>query len=376
MEGWACTKEILIAGLGQYTRAWGTTFDPNAPLSMPDYVREEATVDIPDGVPYLATDKTSYAQGEPIMVTAYGAGFDWVGIVKKGETEALRWWHLAPVGIHVKAWSGKAFDATRLPANGTHSGPLTPGAYTIVLLKDNKTIADGEFVATVDITVTSDTYEFKAPSSDPVIHVNFDGKAEDSCGNATVTPTGNVTYTEGYKGQGAIVGKTNYLSIPGYNPGNESFTIAVWVKVNEITGDPALFATKDWTHGKKVGFAFAINGTSNLHANIGDGAEHRIDIKPTLPNGTLNTWVHYTMVVDRTAHEMKVSINFGEFETVTIPPELVNAPYEGLGALVIGQDATGNYPQGSMTCVVDEFMVFEKALTQAEVTALGASFNS
>jgi hypothetical protein len=29
-----------------------------------------------------------------------------------------------------------------------------------------------------------------------------------------------------------------------------------------------------------------------------------------------------------------------------------------------------------MTCVVDEFMVFEKALTQAEVTALGASFNS
>ena len=42
---------------------------------------------------------------------------------------------------------------------------------------------------------------------------------------------------------------------------------------------------------------------------------------------------------------MKVSINFGEFETVSIPAELVNAPYEGLGALVIGQDATGNYPQ-------------------------------
>ena len=73
---------------------------------------------------------------------------------------------------------------------------------------------------------------------------------------------------------------------------------------------------------------------------------------------------------------MKVSINFGEFETVSIPAELVNAPYEGLGALVIGQDATGNYPQGSMTCVVDEFMVFEKALTQDEVTDLGESFKS
>lgn len=31
------TKEILIAGLGQYTRAWGTTFDANAPLSVTDH---------------------------------------------------------------------------------------------------------------------------------------------------------------------------------------------------------------------------------------------------------------------------------------------------------------------------------------------------
>ena len=31
------TKEILIAGLGQYTRPWGTTFEKDAPLSMPDY---------------------------------------------------------------------------------------------------------------------------------------------------------------------------------------------------------------------------------------------------------------------------------------------------------------------------------------------------
>ncbi len=40
METWDCTKEILIAGLGQYVRAWGTTFDADAPLSMPDYPTE------------------------------------------------------------------------------------------------------------------------------------------------------------------------------------------------------------------------------------------------------------------------------------------------------------------------------------------------
>jgi hypothetical protein len=37
MEDWACTKEILIAGLNRYTRAWGTVFEADAPLSMPDY---------------------------------------------------------------------------------------------------------------------------------------------------------------------------------------------------------------------------------------------------------------------------------------------------------------------------------------------------
>ena len=37
MEDWDCTKEILIAGLGRYTRSWGTVFDADAPLSMPDY---------------------------------------------------------------------------------------------------------------------------------------------------------------------------------------------------------------------------------------------------------------------------------------------------------------------------------------------------
>ena len=31
------TKEILIAGLGQYTRAWGTTFDASAPLVVVDH---------------------------------------------------------------------------------------------------------------------------------------------------------------------------------------------------------------------------------------------------------------------------------------------------------------------------------------------------
>ena len=39
------TKEILIAGLAQYTRPWGTTFTEDAPLSIPDYIPSEAIKD-------------------------------------------------------------------------------------------------------------------------------------------------------------------------------------------------------------------------------------------------------------------------------------------------------------------------------------------
>ena len=36
-EEMASTKEVLIAGLGQYTRPWGTSFEADAPLSVPDH---------------------------------------------------------------------------------------------------------------------------------------------------------------------------------------------------------------------------------------------------------------------------------------------------------------------------------------------------
>ena len=173
-------------------------------------------------------------------------------------------------------------------------------------------------------------------------------------------------------GQGAVVGNGGYITLPDYDPGTDSFTITLWAKISDINGDPALFATKNWGSGANPGFALGIT-SSNLHANIGSGQGHRVDSKPSTPADFMNEWVHYTLVVDRDARQMKVSINFGQFYTVNIPTELVNAPYEGLGVLAIGQDATGAYGS-TMTCVVDEFMVFNRALTEADLAALAQSY--
>ena len=72
--------------------------------------------------------------------------------------------------------------------------------------------------------------------------------------------------------------------------------------------------------------------------------------------------------------EMKVSINFGAFKTVSIPANLINAPYGGEGALFIGQDAIGNYQHGKMTVTVDEFMVFDHALNSEDLSKLAESY--
>ena len=316
----------------------------------------------------LTVDKTSYTEGEAIMVTAYGTGKYRVGIAKKGATEFMRWWYLAPQADGVHAPVGEAFDLTTLPANGG-SGKLPAGDYTIYLFGNSGSIAEGNFLTRADLTITAAEGQTPAePSLTPTIHIDFDGNTNAAEDTVTALPHGNITYEEGKNGQAAVLGSA-YVSVPGFKPAG-SFTVMVWAKISNLTGDPALFATKEWAGGSNVGFALGVN-SDKLHANIGDG-ERREDMKPSLEGVDLSGWNHYTLVFDRDAREMRVSVNFGEFATCALPAELVNAPYEGTGSLVIGQDATGHYDHGSMTCIVDDFMVFDRALTQAELAELNA----
>ena len=152
MEDWACTKEILIAGLNRYTRPWGTTFDPNAPLSMPDYtppvVDEEDETDSSSATKSMTIDKTTYAVGESIIVTATGTGTDWVGIAPKGASGSHRWWYVTAVG------SGTPFDLLSTVDGKGDSGTLPAGSYEIRLIANDASWSTGTILASIDITIT------------------------------------------------------------------------------------------------------------------------------------------------------------------------------------------------------------------------------
>ena len=160
------TKEILIAGCGEYKRAWGTKFAADAPLSIPDYTvpAHKQPAAEPDTEPetqpsvtpdeHLTTDKTTYKVGEAIMVTAVGSGTDWVGIAKKGSDGSMRWWYLDPVSGYVNVGSGVPFDAVNSEANYNTEDPLTAGTYVIAIVRNDQPFSSGDYIATVEITIT------------------------------------------------------------------------------------------------------------------------------------------------------------------------------------------------------------------------------
>ena len=105
----------------------------------------------------LKTDKTTYVEGEDILITAIGEGKDWVGIYQKGETignpgnggvSSIRWYYVAQNG-NVSGQIKNIFDSEYVERNSLANLPA--GEYTIYLLKN-----DGyEIVSQVDISITA-----------------------------------------------------------------------------------------------------------------------------------------------------------------------------------------------------------------------------
>ena len=203
-------------------------------------------------------------------------------------------------------------------------------------------------------------------NQDLTTYLTFDGNITDECGGATAS-SGTLTFTEGYFGQSVML-DNGYVSIPNYAPGTDSFTVSLWVNTKGVTSDPSLFANKDWGGGKNPGYILSINEGGGLKFNVGD-SENRADLEVALPADFRYGWMHIALVVDRTAEEVKIAVDFGEFNTLSLPEALSADSFDALDVLNIGQDGTGSY-DAALTASVDEFMVFDGALTQEDLAKL------
>ena len=120
----------------------------------------------------LTTDKTTYLEGEPILVTAKStnsSGKDWVGIMQKGNTEGVSiYWDYLNVMT-------ENYDISK----ATHKGKdmqayynLPAGEYTIILMPNDLTIKKGydQILKMVDITIKENpNNDETTPSAPPAL---------------------------------------------------------------------------------------------------------------------------------------------------------------------------------------------------------------
>ena len=201
-------------------------------------------------------------------------------------------------------------------------------------------------------------------------YLTFDGDITDECGAAT-TKGGKLYFVEGYFGEGAAL-EDGYVSIPNYAPGTDSFSVSLWVKTTGVTSDPSLFSNKDWRNGRNVGYILSINDKGMLKFNVGTGSD-RVDMETRLADDYVQGWMHIALVVDRAAGVVKVSTDFGKFQTVTLTDALKDASFNAFDTLNIGQDGTGSY-EASLAATVDEFMIFDGVLTEEHLASLAAYY--
>lgn len=119
----------------------------------------------------LTVSKSSYAEGEAIMVSAIGSGTDWIGIYRVGAGHSIRWTYVdtAKGG----PGSGKEVNLRTVPnVNGGEPVDLPAGTYIIRLMANDSsdfanciamaTITIGNGMADTDVsTPLSATYELE-----------------------------------------------------------------------------------------------------------------------------------------------------------------------------------------------------------------------
>ena len=220
-------------------------------------------------------------------------------------------------------------------------------------------------------TKDSDAYVTNFITDKELVHyLPFDGNADDMCGGQTSVVRKLYYIEDGYFGQSVSL-VDGYASIESYAPGTDSFSVSLWLKTGGVSSDPALFSNKNWDYGGNPGYILSINSGSAVKFNLGNGSG-RVDVEYKLPLDYKNNWIHMTLVVDREANEIRFAFDFGEFQTYTMGEEWRSVSFDAANVLNIGQDSTGNY--AALSGEIDEFMIFDGALTEEDLASLAAYY--
>ena len=217
----------------------------------------------------------------------------------------------------------------------------------------------------------------------------FDGDLSDRSGRGNHgTRIGNARFTAGRSGQAIAVTSlkdgTSFNHVTLGAPSDlqfgrdTDFTVSLWTRFTNWTGDPVLVGNKDWRSGGNQGWVIATGGNGRLQWNLGAGdAGGRTRKDYDGPAGTLGDglWHHVATVFDRQDGAVTyldgAAVSTNE---ITASLDSIDTP-AGL-AVNIGQDGAGAYTDnnavGIRDAAVDDVAIWRRSLAAAEVRAIFA----
>jgi hypothetical protein len=240
--------------------------------------------------------------------------------------------------------------------------------------------------------------------SELVVHLPMDQDLGDISGNKFdasngSTATANVEFvTDPIRGKVASFVAGSFAALPKHNllrPSmTQDFSINIWMKLPPVGSDPALFGNSDWDSGGNPGMILNLDGALTYTGADSPGRGWAMKITggvrmnwraneqiPPAPPLADNQWHMVTMVVNQTAKRLQVYID-GVNYTNTTPAsydltQLTDQWWDAANdyPFTIWEDGTGKYnaghdTRGQLAGFVDDFRIYNKALTPQEVTAL------
>lgn len=168
----------------------------------------------------LSVNKTKYATGEEILVTATGTGSkDWIGIAVRGTREAtVRWIYISDAG------NGVPYDIRTAPNVGGNLGELAnlpDGLYTVYLVENDQYLKnDFTFGINISVGAVEDT-------ENGAIQSNKETGGESTSVTSPESATYEITAPKGY------AGGTVTVTMPSDNLTNHGI-VMFWANENGI----------------------------------------------------------------------------------------------------------------------------------------------
>lgn len=215
------------------------------------------------------------------------------------------------------------------------------------------------------------------PKSKTKLALFFDNNTDDATEKNDVTSTvGTVKYySDGVRGARVELGTNGHFVIDGFKFGSDSFTIALWIKIDrDLVDEPAVFANKNWSGNRRSRGVLLALRCSNTAFNLGNGEEN-FDFVTPFPPEISTGWVHSIFVVDKKNRKVQTYYNFKLCHETELGPqyltELDNMPF------TIGNDALGTYNnEYKQLFNIDDLFIFDGAFNQDDINRLKSYYEA